>query len=77
MTTAIDTNEVFNQSPPFVDVNLFTGDRPLQDAVNACGAHTDVAALARFGEGWGTAHMSEQARLANENPPKLDRKSVV
>src|SRR5262245_698438 len=71
MTSAFDTHEVFNQSPPFVDVNLFTSDRPLQDAVNACGAHTEAPALARFGEGWGTAHMFEQARLANENTPKL------
>jgi putative acyl-CoA dehydrogenase len=71
MRIASEINEVFNQSPPFVDVNLFTADRPLRDAVNACGAHTDVTALERFGEGWGAAHMFEQARLANENPPKL------
>jgi putative acyl-CoA dehydrogenase len=71
MRTAFDTHEVLNQAPPFVDVNLFAADRPLRDAVNANGAHTEFAALERFGEGWGTAHMFEQARLANENPPKL------
>ena len=71
MTSVFDTHDVFNQSPPFVDVNLFSTDRALQDAVNANGAHTDVAALTRFGEGWGAAHMFEQARLANENSPKL------
>jgi putative acyl-CoA dehydrogenase len=71
MRTAFDTHEVFNQAPPFVDVNLFATDQPLRDAVNANGAHTEIAALERFGEGWGTAHMFEQARLANENPPKL------
>jgi putative acyl-CoA dehydrogenase len=71
MTSAFDTHDVFNQSPPFVDVNLFGADRPLQDAVNANGAHTEVAALTRFGEGWGAAPMFEQARLANENLPKL------
>ena len=71
MTSVFDTHDVFNQSPPFVDVNLFSSDRPLQDAINANGAHTEVAALTRFGEGWGAAHMFEQARLANENPPKL------
>ena len=54
-----------------MDVDLFAADRPLRDAVNANGAHTEVAALERFGEGWGTAHMFEQARFANENPPKL------
>ena len=71
MTSVFDTHDVFNQSPPFVDVNLFSTDRALQDAVNANGAHTEVAALTRFGEGWGAAHMFEQARLANENSPKL------
>ncbi|MBV8744533.1 MAG: acyl-CoA dehydrogenase family protein [Xanthobacteraceae bacterium] len=71
MTSVFDTHDVFNQSPPFVDVNLFSTDRPLQDAVNANGVHTEVAALTRFGEGWGAAAMFEQARLANENPPKL------
>jgi putative acyl-CoA dehydrogenase len=71
MTSVFDTHDVFNQSPPFVDVNLFSTDRALQDAVNANGAHTEVAALTGFGEGWGAAHMFEQARLANENSPKL------
>jgi putative acyl-CoA dehydrogenase len=71
MTSVFDTHDVFNQSPPFVDVNLFSTDRPLQDAVNAYGAHTEVGALTRFGEGWGAAAMFEQARLANENSPKL------
>jgi putative acyl-CoA dehydrogenase len=71
MTSVFDTHDVFNQSPPFVDVNLFGTDRPLQDAVNANGAHTEVPPLTRFGEGWGAAAMFEQARLANENPPKL------
>ena len=70
MRTAFDTHEVLDQAPPFVDVNLFAADGPLRDAVNANGADTS-AALERFGEGWGTAHMFEQARLANENPPKL------
>ncbi len=71
MTSALDTHEVFNQSTPFVDVNLFAIDRPLQDAVNANGAHTEIPALTRFGEGWGTADMFEEARLANENLPRL------
>ncbi len=71
MTAAFDTHDVFNQSPPFVDVNLFSTDRPLQEAVKANGARTEVEALTRFGEGWGAAPMFEQARLANENPPKL------
>ncbi len=31
------THEVFNQSPPFWDVDLFTLDRPLVEAVAANG----------------------------------------
>lgn len=73
MGTAFDIHEVFNQAPPFVDVNLFAADRPLRDAVNGNGAHTEIAALERFGEGWGTAHMFEQARLANETRPSCGR----
>ena len=32
---SFETHDVFNQSPPFADVNLFTADRPLVDAVTA------------------------------------------
>ena len=28
-----DTHDIFNQSPPYEDVDLFTSDRALQDAV--------------------------------------------
>jgi len=66
-----DTHEVFNQSPPLVDVNLFAIDAPLRDAVAAYGAASQSEALAAFGARWGSAEMAEQARLANENPPKL------
>jgi putative acyl-CoA dehydrogenase len=69
--TRFDTHEVFNQSPPFVDVNLFASDPPLKEAVRANGAGGDTAALERFGACWGSAEMAERARLANENPPKL------
>jgi putative acyl-CoA dehydrogenase len=53
------THEVFNQSPPLEDVDLFTVDRPLSDAVAANGQH------------WGSAVMAERGRIANENTPKL------
>ena len=33
----LDTHEVLNQPPPFEDVNLFTGDRALADAVARAG----------------------------------------
>lgn len=66
-----DTHEVFNQSPSYVDVNLFESDRPLQEAVMANGAGEEYASLLQFGARWGSAEMAENARLANENPPKL------
>ena len=66
-----DTHEVFNQSPPYENVDLFASDLPLQDAVKANGAASELSALAAFGKQWGTADMFALARQANENPPKL------
>ncbi len=66
-----DTNEVFNQSPPYENIDLFSSDVPLQEAVRAHGAGHDAAALAAFGRQWGSAEMFALARRANENPPKL------
>ncbi len=73
MTTVprYDTTEVFNKSPPYENIDLFSSDLPLQEAVKANGAQADMAALAAFGRQWGTAEMFAQARRANENPPKL------
>ncbi len=69
--TSSATHEVFNQSPPFEDVDLFALDRPLVDAVamnDGGSAHTE---LSEFGRHWGSAAMAARGRLANENPPKL------
>jgi putative acyl-CoA dehydrogenase len=66
-----DAEDVFNQSPPFVDVDLFSSDTALRAAVAANGAGEEAEALAAFGRRWGSAEMLDQARLANENPPKL------
>ncbi len=60
-----------NQSPPYVDVDLYASDPPLRDAVAANGGEDEAAALAAFGKRWGTAEMLELARVANENPPRL------
>jgi putative acyl-CoA dehydrogenase len=68
---ALLNNDVFNQSPPFEDVDLFALDRPLVEAVamnEGAGAHTE---LSEFGRHWGSAAMAERGRLANENTPKL------
>src|SRR5260221_6771753 len=65
------THEVFNQSPPFEDVDLFMVDRPLMDAVAANGGASALSELSEFGRHWGSAAMAERGRLANENTPKL------
>jgi putative acyl-CoA dehydrogenase len=66
-----DTHEVFNQSPPYEDVDLFLSDAPLVGAVKANGAALELPALSAFGKLWGTAKMFARGRQANENPPKL------
>lgn len=65
------THEVFNQSPPFEDVDLFAVDRPLADAVAANGGSDASDELSEFGKHWGSAAMAERGRVANENTPKL------
>ena len=66
-----DTPDVFNQSPPYENIDLFSSDLPLQEAVKANGAGNEASGLAAFGRQWGTAEMFALARRANENTPKL------
>jgi len=65
------THEVFNQSPPFEDVDLFAVDRPLVAAVKANGGAAAERELSEFGRHWGSAAMADRGRVANENTPKL------
>jgi putative acyl-CoA dehydrogenase len=65
------THEVLNQSPPFEDVDLFTLDRPLAEAVAANGGAAAEKELSEFGKHWGSAEMASRGRVANENTPKL------
>lgn len=65
------THEVFNQSPPFEDVNLFAVDQRLVDAVRANGGAAAERELTKFGKHWGSAAMADRGRVANENTPKL------
>ncbi|HEY0848400.1 MAG TPA: acyl-CoA dehydrogenase family protein [Bradyrhizobium sp.] len=65
------THEVFNQSPPFCDVDLYSVDRPLVEAVAANGGASAEKELSEFGKHWGSAAMAERGRIANENTPKL------
>jgi putative acyl-CoA dehydrogenase len=66
-----DTHEVFNQSPPYENVDLFSSDMPLTEAVKANGAAAEISSLIAFGTEWGTAERLALGRQANENPPKL------
>src|ERR1700726_4379642 len=65
------THEVFNQSPPFEDIDLFTVDKPMAEAVAANGGASAAKELSEFGEHWGSAAMAARGRVANENTPKL------
>ena len=65
------THEVFNQSPPFEDIDLYAVDRPLVEAVAANGGASAQSELSEFGKHWGSAAMAERGRIANENTPKL------
>ena len=47
--TDVITHEVFNQSTPLVDANLFTGNRALQDALRFNLAGFDAARFAALG----------------------------
>jgi putative acyl-CoA dehydrogenase len=64
-------DDILNQSPPYVDVDLYGTDQPLRDAVASNGGERETPALSAFGRQWGSAAMFELARQANENPPKL------
>ncbi len=67
-----DTHEVLNQSPAYENVDLFSSDLPLWEAVQANGGAGEGAALGEFGRQWGTAEMFALARAANVHPPELE-----
>jgi putative acyl-CoA dehydrogenase len=70
-STLLETHDVTNQPPPFEDVNLFTSDIALQEAVAAAGASAHRARLSNFGAKAGTAQVAEWAMQANKNVPQL------
>ncbi|MEZ5900489.1 MAG: acyl-CoA dehydrogenase family protein [Hyphomicrobiaceae bacterium] len=80
MTQRFATHEVFNQTPPLEDVNLFLSDGPLRSAVsrglgsaaNETPAGTALEALAAFGAVAGGAEAAEWARQANAITPVLE-----
>jgi putative acyl-CoA dehydrogenase len=66
-----DTHEVFNQAPPFGDVNLFACDPALREGLVREGAGWAEGGLERLGQTLGAAAVLDLGRLANEFPPRL------
>jgi putative acyl-CoA dehydrogenase len=66
-----DTHEVFNQAPPFGDVNLFGCDAALREGIEREGAGWAEPSLRELGAMLGRADTLDLGRLANANPPKL------
>jgi putative acyl-CoA dehydrogenase len=66
-----DTHQVFNQAPPFADVNLYRCDAALQEALAREGGGWAAPQLDELGARLGTAETLELGRLANVHPPRL------
>ena len=66
-----ETHEVFNQAPPFENVNLFACDQALQEALLREGGAAAAHALHALGERLGRAEILDLGRQANLNPPRL------
>jgi len=66
-----DTHQVFNQSPIFADVHLFTANPGLQAALEREGAGWAADELVALGKRAGSAEVFGWARLANDNSPVL------
>jgi putative acyl-CoA dehydrogenase len=67
----LSTHDVSNQSTPFTDVNLFTSNRPLQDALAHHHPGFHWARFEALGALCGSAEMQVHARLANTQGPRL------
>ena len=65
------THDVFNQSTPWADVNLFTTNQPLQDALRLHSPTLPLGGLTALGAEMGSAEMQTHARLANIHKPQL------
>ena len=65
------THEVFNQTEPLVDYNLFEGNRALHDGLRFNAPQLDTVPLAALGAKLGSQEMQTHARLANVHTPQL------
>jgi putative acyl-CoA dehydrogenase len=66
-----DTHEIFNQAPPFGDINLFRCDPALREGLAREGAGWAAGTLDALGARLGSFEVLELARLANEFTPRL------
>ena len=67
------THEVFNQASAFENVNLYTCDQALQEALAREGGVHAAAALTALGAQLGTAAVLDLGRLANVHGPTLQQ----
>ncbi len=65
------THEVFNQPPPLADLDLFSSDRPLTEAVSREGADWIAERAGEFGRLCGSAEVLALGDEANRFPPVL------
>jgi putative acyl-CoA dehydrogenase len=65
------THDVFNQSTPFENRNLYAVDAALRDALKVFDAQWAAPELETLGAAWGRREMQDLARLANEHGPVL------
>jgi putative acyl-CoA dehydrogenase len=65
------THEVFNQSTPLEDVNLYEIDLPLRQAVKREGGSWAEDRISALGRVCGSAEVLRQGAEANDFPPKL------
>lgn len=68
----LDTHEVVNQPPPLEEVNLFTGDLALAEAVARSGGEAHRDRLSALGARCGSAEVIDWGVQANRHPPVLD-----
>ncbi|SHG95775.1 isovaleryl-CoA dehydrogenase [Massilia sp. CF038] len=66
-----DTHAVFNQAPAFENINLFTCDPALREALEREGGGDAAADLTALGARLGQADTLDLARQANVNSPRL------
>ena len=70
-TAAVTTHEVFNQATPLADVNLFSANKPLQDALAHHHPGYDREHFHALGAEAGSSALQQHARLANVHTPQL------